>query len=176
MELYKLEKTLQMKARLRAAAMQRAAVADEDDNEDEGLFFREEVVDRHRRDRPRNSGGEVSEDEEMMDGGEGEVDGEDETMLKMLQQELNGDGLDGPGTGDVDLGFTKSGKPRKRRAKNAREVVERAEETRRLKERSKAQKKKGRADNTSTKGRKPAKGKAKEKEKEKKKGKTKKAT
>ncbi|PMD36328.1 hypothetical protein L207DRAFT_435119 [Hyaloscypha variabilis F] len=176
MELYKLERTLQMKARLRAAAMQRAAVADEDEDEDGGLFVREEVVDRHRRNRPTRTGGEVSEDEEMMDGGEGEVDGEDETMLKMLQQELNGDGLDGPGTGDVELGFTKSGKPRKRRAKNAREVVEREEETRRLKERSKAQKKKGLAGTRTTKGRKPAKGKGKEKEKEKKKGKGKKGT
>ena len=163
MELFKLGKTLQMKYRLRAAGMQR----DEVEDEDEGLFVkesREDVVDRHRRNRPNRDSG--SEDEEMGDGEEGE----DDIMMKMLQQELNGDGLDGPGTGDVDLGLTKSGKPRKRRAKNAREYVERAEESRRQKERSKAQKKKGRAGAASAKGRKPAaKGRGKGKEKEKKK-------
>jgi hypothetical protein len=54
-------------------------------------------------------------------------------MMKMLQQEL-----DGPGEPEL----TKSGKPRKKRAKNAREYTE--ESHRRQKERSKTQRKKGR--------------------------------
>jgi hypothetical protein len=162
MELFKLERTLQMKERLRAAAMQRDAEA-ENEPEEDSLFVqesREDVINRHRRNRPhRNSN--ASEDDEMADGLAGGDDGADEdTMMKMLQQELNGDGLDGPG-------LTKNGKPRKKRAKNAKEVIEREEEDRRKKERSKAQKKKGRGDNAATARRKPslAKGKGKGKEK-----------
>jgi hypothetical protein len=162
MELFKLERTLQMKERLRAAAMQRDAEA-ENEPEEDSLFVqesREDVINRHRRNRPhRNSN--ASEDDEMADGLAGGDDGADEdTMMKMLQQELNGDGLDGPG-------LTKNGKPRKKRAKNAKEVIEREEEDRRKKERNKAQKKKGRGDNAATARRKPslAKGKGKGKEK-----------
>jgi hypothetical protein len=83
--------------------------------------------------------------------GDGDGDGgDDDTMMKMLQQELNGDGLD---------------KPRKKRAKNAREYAANAEESRRQKERSKAQRKKGRR-GVSTSASKPiAKGKGKGKEK-----------
>jgi hypothetical protein len=136
MELFKLEKTLQMKMRLRVAAMQRDATA-ENAEEDTGSLFvqesREDIVNRHRRNRPhRNSN--ASEDDEMANNlGDGDGDGdsgEDNTMMKMLQQELNGDGLD---------------KPRKKRAKNAREYVANAEESRRQKEHSKAQNKKGRS-------------------------------
>jgi hypothetical protein len=147
MELYKVEKTLQMKKRLRAAALQRAAAAEE---EEECLFVpetREDVVNRHRRNRPRRTSAASDEDDDMNSNfgsernGGGEEDDE-ATFHKMLQQELNGDGLDGPG----ELELTKSGKPRKKRAKapkNAREFLER-EEARRQQERSKAQKKKAR--------------------------------
>jgi hypothetical protein len=163
MELFKLEKTLQMKERLRVAAVQRDAAAE--DEEDDSLFVqesREDVVDRHRRNRPRRNSND-SEDDEMADGfGDGDG-GEDDTMMTMLQQELNGDGLDGPGQPEQ---LTKNGKPRKKRAKNAREHYEHEKESRLQKERSKAQKKKGRGGNATSSRRKPsaaAKGKGKEK-------------
>jgi hypothetical protein len=131
MELFKLEKTLQMKMRLKAAA----AIAEKADEDTGSLFVqesREDIVNRHRRNRP-HCNSDVSEDDEMaktLGDGDGDVDGgDDDTMMKILQQELNGDGLD---------------KPRKKRAKNAREYAANAEESRRQKERSKAQRKKGR--------------------------------
>jgi hypothetical protein len=141
MELFKLEKTLQMKTRLRAAAMQRDAV---EEAEEDSLFVqesREDIVNRHRRNRPRCNSDVLEDDEMAKNFGDGDGDGdssEDNTMMKMLQQELNGDGLDGPGEPEL----TKSGKPRKKRAKNAREYTE--ESRRRRKERSKTQRKKGR--------------------------------
>jgi hypothetical protein len=164
MELYKLEKTLEQKARLRTAAMQRVTAGNDEDEDEDTLFVqesREDIARRHRRNRPpRNI---ESEDDEMADEGEGDgdgdgdEDGDDGTMMKMLQQELNGHGLDGPGDGEPKL--NKNGKPRKKRAKaarNAREVFEREEESRRQKERSKAQKKKGRGGNASNSRRKPS--------------------
>jgi hypothetical protein len=151
MELFKLEKTLQMKERLRAAALQRDAAAHEEEGE-EGLFIppesREDIVNRHRRNRPRHNSIASDEDVNSNFGSERNAGGEEDdeaTFHKMLQQELNGDGLDGPGEPEL----TKSGKPRKKRAKapkNAREVMER-EEARRQQERSKAQKRKGRGSN-----------------------------
>jgi hypothetical protein len=142
LELFKVQKTLQMKERLRAAALQRDAAVEE---EEEGLFVpesREDVVNRHRRNRPCPNDASEGEDDENANF---EMEEDDEaTFHKMLQQELNGDGLDGPGEPEL----TKSGKPRKKRAKapkNAREFHQRGEEARREKERKKAQKQKQKA-------------------------------
>jgi hypothetical protein len=133
MQLFKLEKQFQVKQRLRSAAESRGA-ADEDDE----LFVtqpaesRNEIIQRHRRNHPALSGSNI--DEDFNDDIHND---EDAGLARMLREELNGGIVAGPSSSSgQDLGLTKSGKPRKRRARNAREVVAQEEE-RREKERSK---------------------------------------
>jgi hypothetical protein len=143
MELFKVERTLQMKERLRAAALQWTTAPEEE----EGLFVSresmEDVLDRHRRNQPPPAN--FDSDDDMNSNFSSESNGavdDEATFYKMLQQEIIGDSLGGSGKPEL----TKSGKLRKKRAKvakNAREVFER-EEARRQQERSKVQKKKAR--------------------------------
>ncbi|CZR69452.1 related to protein RIS1 [Phialocephala subalpina] len=144
MQLFKLKKQLEVKERLISARAQpRHRIPD--DNGDQ-LFVpesRNEVIRRHRRNQPGPEavGSDVDEDDNVDDFGN-----DDSAFSRMLQQELGGGGIDaGEGSSaQQDLGLTKSGKPRKRRAKNAREVIEQEEQQRREKERGKASKKRTR--------------------------------
>lgn len=135
MRLYRLETQLQVQRRLRIAADRRASVGDR------GLFLtpepedRRETIQRHRRN------ARASQDLNGDDGIESDQVGDDAALAAMLHEELNGGGLrDGPESSPQGLGLTKSGKPRKRRAKNAREIVAQEEE-RRENERKKVTKK-----------------------------------
>lgn len=146
MQLFKLEKQFAVKERLRAAASRRS-----DRDEDDSLFVpesrvpekRSEIIRRHRRNLPRfGAGDDVDVDEDDNFGGDSQVSDDDDAAFgRMLQEELGG--LDRPesSTAGQNLGLTKAGKPRKRRAKNAREFVAQEEEQRREKERSKNMKK-----------------------------------
>ncbi|KAE8441985.1 hypothetical protein EG329_004111 [Mollisiaceae sp. DMI_Dod_QoI] len=144
MQLFKLEKQLLTKERLRNAANQ-----SHQDEEDDSLFIPDSrrsglehlatgISDRRRK-RPESP---VSvADDDIVDGDE--VFGNDQSAFaRMLEEDVMGGGIQGPdSSANKDLGFTKAGKPRKRRAKNAKEFYAQEEDQRREKERNKAMKK-----------------------------------
>ncbi|KAG4442544.1 hypothetical protein IFR05_001956 [Cadophora sp. M221] len=191
MKLYKVRKNIETRDRLRAGTSRDDGNGDDDEDPD-SLFLPEsriETVERHRRDCPRQEDSEDDGDTLGEGHGDNNGDGEyndNEAMARILAEE------DTP-EAEPDLGLTKAGKPRKRRAKatkNSREYYQRQEEQRRDKERAKAQKKKARqpvvvASSSRRKAKSPAaaatkgkgkakdngKGKGKEKEKPGKKGK-----
>ncbi|KAH7309256.1 SNF2 family N-terminal domain-containing protein [Rhexocercosporidium sp. MPI-PUGE-AT-0058] len=179
MSLFKVKQKIDTRDRLRAGTSREDAAGDEAPN---SLFLpekREETIARHRRDCPRqyeseDDGDNAREDHRDnsvevhgVDNGNGEYD-DDEAMAHILAEN------DTP-EAEPDLGLTKAGKPRKRRAKAAkgpREYMQRQEEQRREKERAKAQKKKARQPNASPvaargkgKGKDSGKGRGKAKEK-----------
>ncbi|KAH6718269.1 SNF2 family N-terminal domain-containing protein [Leptodontidium sp. MPI-SDFR-AT-0119] len=171
LSLYKVRKNIETRDRLRVGTSR----DDGDDDEDPNSLFlpetRAETIERHRRDCPRQD--ESEDDEDNLGEGPGDNNGDgkyddDEAMARILADE------DTP-EGEPDLGLTKAGKPRKRRAKaakNPREYYQRQEEQRRDKERAKAQKKKARQPVAGKgKSKDNGKGKGKEKEKPAKKGK-----
>ncbi|KAH7409732.1 SNF2 family N-terminal domain-containing protein [Cadophora sp. MPI-SDFR-AT-0126] len=131
LNLYKLTQRIETRERLRIAASRNDEEEQEEDPD--SLFLpetREETLKRQSKDADSNAGD---------DAGEGEYN-DDDAMAGIMAEE------DGP-EAEADLGLTKSGKPRKRRAKVAKgpkEYMQRQDEQRREKERAKAQKKKGR--------------------------------
>ena len=149
LHLYKVTQKIAAKERMRAAASRKD---DEEPEEDPDSLFlpetREETVRRRRReqrrrlaeDRRRQAESEdVDSNPEDNAGGDGEYN-DDDAMAGIMAEE------DTP-EAEPDLGLTKAGKPRKRRAKVAKgpkEYMDRQDEKRREKERAKAQKKKGR--------------------------------
>lgn len=187
MELYRLQKRLELMGRLKAANTAASngingIGGEQNVEEEEGLFVlesRENVINRHaRRERARQKRNlKRFAGDDAMTGGFGDDDegpGDDGNMsdgafAKMLEQELGGPGLDVEGQEEEQPRLTKSGKPRKkpgRRAKTAREVMERDMEREREKERVKAQKKKAREARQPAAPKKPGtKGKGKGKEK-----------
>lgn len=156
MELFRVERTIAQKERIRAAALQHDDEEPQEEGEEEGLFVTQdgpdEFANRQRRkqfDRPLHN---EDSDDDIND-----LDDADKIMNAMLQSALEGDVNGGPE-------LTKGGKPRKKRAKapkNAREAFQREEEKRIAKERTKAQKKKGRGAASTSKCKPPAKGKGK---------------
>jgi len=150
LHLYKTTQQMATRERLRAAASRND---DEEPEEDPDSLFlpetREETVGRRRRelrrrvaaeeDRRRQAESEDVESDPGDNAGDGEYN-EDDAMAGIMAEE------DTP-EAEPDLGLTKAGKPRKRRAKVAKgpkEYMDRQDEKRREKERAKAQKKKGR--------------------------------
>ena len=137
-EFSRLINRLKLKDRLRAAA-----TAMEDEREDDSLFVpesREETACRHRRSAERrgrrNSISPVGNDFEGSQPPNDE--NEDAALARMLQDEFDGDGLEGAPT-EKELAKTK--KPRKKAAKTAREWNARHNEELRQKELEKERKK-----------------------------------
>ncbi|KAI6708159.1 hypothetical protein JHW43_009312 [Diplocarpon mali] len=138
LELFKVQKRLETKERLRAAALR----GEENYEDDEQSLLmhesRENTVRRHGDD-PFNQ----IQSEDMLDNLD-EADEDDRYAVPRMTENFEGHDAEG------DLGLTKSGKPRKRRApgsrsnnpQNSRQYFAREQERRREKERSKAQKKK----------------------------------
>jgi hypothetical protein len=138
----KLLNRLKLKERLRAAAVM------DDESEDEGLFVkesREETLRRHRLDAERrgmrNNDSPVGDD--LSEGSQPALgdDDEDAALVRMLQDELDGNGLEGVSTENV---LSKTKKPRKKPVKTAREWNARRNEELREKERKKEVRKKSR--------------------------------
>ncbi|PVH71787.1 hypothetical protein DL98DRAFT_613085 [Cadophora sp. DSE1049] len=170
--LYKITQRIATRDRLRAAASRNDE--EEQDEDPDSLFLpetREETLKRRRREQRRRVAAEEgrrrqaeSEDFDSSpedNDGDGEYN-DDDAMAGIMAEE-------GAPEAEPDLGLTKAGKPRKRRAKVAKgpkEYMDRQDEQRREKERAKAQKKKGRRGRPKAKD----KGKGKEKEKPAKKG------
>ncbi|KAK0112612.1 hypothetical protein ONS95_014355 [Cadophora gregata] len=151
--LYKIIKRIETRDRLRVAV---SRIGEDEQEEDPNSLFlpetREETVKRRHREREERLAAEEgrrlqAESEEVEDAesesddnaGEGEYN-DDDAMAGIFAEE------NGPPEVEPDLGLTKAGKPRKRRAKVAKgpfEYMQRKDEQRREKERAKAQKKKG---------------------------------
>ncbi|CZS91311.1 related to protein RIS1 [Rhynchosporium graminicola] len=147
LRLFKLKQNIETRDRLCTTATQEEE--HELDQDPDSLFLaesREQTISRRQVERQRR----LSEDRELESldkagkAANGNWDGEydeHEAMARMFAEADEPDPRDQP----EDLGFTKAGKPRKRRAKNAKtasEYVSRQEEQRREKERAKAQKNK----------------------------------
>jgi len=143
MELFRLKKQLRTQDRLRAAARGETVDGGLGHAEsEEGLFVphetREQVIERHRKNRPpeRDSPSPEANDEDADDEQFTSQEIPDEAFRRMLQQAINGEGVEGVPT-EKEMN-AKPRKPRKKVAKTAREVRERERE----KEREKLQKQK----------------------------------
>jgi hypothetical protein len=132
--------------------------------QEESLFVpgdRDEILSRKRREHRQRARQGVTPDMdlELEDNGDDSGDrerestqGSEEILSQMMQQEFDGDGLDGvPSEKECSK---KTKKPRKKPAKNAREFFYREEEERREKDRNKTQKQKGKGDKGGKGGRK----------------------
>lgn len=137
LELFKIEKQIALKERLMHAANRRSA--DPAGEDEDSLFVSQETPDETIA-RRRHGVTSRKGKEKATDSPTNRDSDYDQAMVAMLERELEGE--------QEDFGVTKSGKPRKKRAKpakNAKEWVRREEEAAREKARKKTQKQKGRA-------------------------------